>query len=69
MQPEKNQGFLDSIYDTEEYRDSIATVDEKGKRIWIYPKRQEGLFLFAENLHKLGLIDHSIWYAMGSGQR
>jgi len=28
----------------EEYRDSIATVDEKGKRIWIYPKKPSGKF-------------------------
>ncbi len=28
----------------EEYRDSIATVDEKGKRIWVYPKKPSGGF-------------------------
>lgn len=27
----------------EEFRDSIATVDESGKRIWIYPKKPSGL--------------------------
>lgn len=32
------------IQDTEEYRDSIATVDQTGKRIWIYPKRPSGRF-------------------------
>jgi cytochrome c oxidase accessory protein FixG len=26
----------------EEFRDSIATVDENGKRIWIYPKKPSG---------------------------
>lgn len=26
----------------EEFRDSIATVDDKGKRIWIYPKKPSG---------------------------
>jgi cytochrome c oxidase accessory protein FixG len=26
----------------EEYRNSIATVDEKGKRIWVYPKKPSG---------------------------
>ena len=41
---EKNPGFYESIYDTEEYRDSIATVDSEGKRIWIYPKKQDGYF-------------------------
>lgn len=28
----------------EEYRDTIATVDEKGKRIWVYPKKPKGRF-------------------------
>ncbi|OJJ21830.1 cytochrome c oxidase accessory protein CcoG [marine bacterium AO1-C] len=32
------------IRDTEEYRDTIATVDEKGKRIWIHPKKPKGRF-------------------------
>ena len=28
----------------EEFRDTIATVDEQGKRIWIYPKKPKGRF-------------------------
>lgn len=28
----------------DEFRDSIATVDEKGKRVWIYPKKPSGKF-------------------------
>lgn len=28
----------------EEYRDTIATVDEKGKRIWMYPKKPSGYY-------------------------
>ena len=28
----------------EEFRDSISTVDEKGKRIWVYPKKQFGKY-------------------------
>jgi len=28
----------------DEFRDSIATVDEKGKRLWIYPKKPSGKF-------------------------
>lgn len=28
----------------EQFRNSIATVDEKGKRIWVYPKKPKGLF-------------------------
>ena len=33
--------------DIEEYRDHIATVDEKGKRIWVYPKKPKGKFTSA----------------------
>jgi cytochrome c oxidase accessory protein FixG len=29
---------------SEEFRDKIATVDEKGSRIWIYPKKPSGKF-------------------------
>lgn len=28
----------------DEFRDHIATVNEKGKRVWIYPKKQKGKF-------------------------
>lgn len=28
----------------ESYRDTISTVDEKGKRIWLYPKKPKGKF-------------------------
>lgn len=28
----------------EQFRDSIATVDEKGKRLWIYPKKPSGRY-------------------------
>ncbi len=30
--------------DTEQFRDHIATVDEQGKRIWIYPKKPKGYY-------------------------
>ena len=32
------------IEDTESYRDTIATVDAQGKRIWLYPKKPKGKF-------------------------
>lgn len=35
---------IESIYDTEEYRDRISTVDDRGKRVWIYPKKPKGRF-------------------------
>ena len=28
----------------EEYRDSIATVDKDGKRVWVYPKKPKGKY-------------------------
>jgi len=35
------------IPDSESFRDSIATVDEDGKRKWIYPKKPKGKFTTA----------------------
>lgn len=36
---------MEDIYQWEdEYRDSIATVDAEGKRIWIHPKKPKGQF-------------------------
>jgi len=34
----------------EEFRNSIATVDEKGKRVWLYPKKPDGYY------HRLRII-------------
>jgi hypothetical protein len=31
----------EEFIDEEAYRDSIATVDENGKRIWLYPKSRK----------------------------
>ncbi len=37
--------IIDELYqDTEEYRDHLATVDKKGKRVWVYPKKPSGWF-------------------------
>lgn len=37
--------IIDELIDQEEeYRDSLATVDKDGKRIWIYPKKPKGTF-------------------------
>lgn len=35
---------VEDFIDEEAYRDSIATVDENGKRIWLYPKKPKGSF-------------------------
>ncbi len=41
----KDQNNWDSIIeDNETFRDQIATVDQEGKRIWIYPKKPRGWF-------------------------
>lgn len=32
------------MQDVESFRDHISTVSEKGKRVWIYPKRQTGKY-------------------------
>ena len=42
---------MENLYEyDEEFRDSIATVDEKGKRIWVYPKKPRGKFYNARTL-------------------
>lgn len=37
-----NKGTQDIFHYDEEFRDTINTVDEKGKRIWVYPKKPSG---------------------------
>lgn len=39
--------------DTEAYRDTLATVDEHGKRVWIYPKKPSGRFYNARTVASL----------------
>ena len=38
----EHEAISSIINDTEEFRDTIATVDEKGKRVWLYPKKPSG---------------------------
>lgn len=35
---------IEEFYRDESFRNSIATIDEKGKRKWIYPKKPKGRF-------------------------
>jgi cytochrome c oxidase accessory protein FixG len=42
MSDQQSNDFLEKDY--EEYRDHIATVDQEGKRVWIYPKKPKGRF-------------------------
>jgi polyferredoxin len=49
--------IIDELYqDTEEYRDSIATVDKSGKRVWIYPKKQKGRYYNARTWVSFALL-------------
>jgi len=38
------QGVEDLYEYDEQHRDTIATVDEQGKRIWVYPKKPKGRY-------------------------
>jgi len=41
----KENQIIDDLYIIDdEFRDSIGTVDQAGKRIWIYPKKPSGLY-------------------------
>ena len=42
--------------DTEVYRDKIATVDEAGKRVWIYPKKPKGPYYNARTIVSVLLL-------------
>jgi len=42
--------------DTEAYRDKVATVDESGKRIWIYPKKPRGSLTRAREIVAVFLL-------------
>ncbi|EAY28255.1 cytochrome c oxidase accessory protein CcoG [Microscilla marina] len=47
---------LEDIIDTEEYRDTIATVDDKGKRVWLYPKKPKGKYYNRRKLVSVVLL-------------
>ncbi len=40
----QNQGTEELYQFDEEFRDTIATVDAEGKRVWVYPKKPSGRF-------------------------
>lgn len=49
--------IIEEIYqDTESFRDQIATVDKKGKRIWVYPKKPKGKFTNARTVVSWALL-------------
>jgi cytochrome c oxidase accessory protein FixG len=48
---------MENLYEyEEEFRDSIATVDERGKRIWVFPKKPKGRFTNARTLVAIILL-------------
>lgn len=47
---------IEEFIDEEAYRDSIATVDENGKRIWLYPKKPKGSFYNKRVLATIGFL-------------
>lgn len=47
---------LPDYMDTETYRDKISTVDQDGKRVWIYPKKPKGPWTNARTYVSWGLL-------------
>ncbi|MFT6828424.1 MAG: cytochrome c oxidase accessory protein FixG [Roseivirga sp.] len=48
---------MNELYEyDEEYRDTIATVDAQGKRIWVFPKKPKGKFYDARTLVSVILL-------------
>lgn len=41
---------VEELYQSEKFRDELATVDKEGNRIWIYPKKPSGRFYTARNI-------------------
>ena len=48
---------MENLYEyDEEFRDTMATVDEHGKRIWVYPKKPHGKFYNARTVVSVILL-------------
>ncbi|MEN8224413.1 MAG: cytochrome c oxidase accessory protein CcoG [Bacteroidota bacterium] len=47
---------------TASFRDQLATIDEKGKRVWVYAKKSAGKFTSARNL--VGILLLIIFFAI-----
>ncbi|WP_317175006.1 4Fe-4S binding protein [Hymenobacter qilianensis] len=45
-----------SYHPNDDFRDSIATVDAAGKRVWLYPKKPSGAFYRARKWISYGLL-------------
>ncbi len=47
MADNKKAAYLGGEEESERFRDAIATVDARGKRVWIYPKKPQGRYYTA----------------------
>lgn len=48
--------YMKEDYNPESFRDSISTVDEHGKRVWVYPKKPSGRYYNARTWLSYGLL-------------
>ncbi|MEQ9441493.1 MAG: cytochrome c oxidase accessory protein CcoG [Cyclobacteriaceae bacterium] len=48
--------YQEEDYTAEAFRDKISTVDEQGKRIWVYPKKPKGRYHNARIWVSIGLL-------------
>ncbi len=46
----------------ENFRDSIGTIDEEGKRAWIFPKKPSGRFYKYRKWVSYGIVDFPICF-------
>ncbi|WP_317129000.1 hypothetical protein [Mangrovivirga cuniculi] len=56
MSENKNSVQEDLYSYDEEFRDTIATVDSEGKRVWVYPKKPKGRYYNARNIVSIVLL-------------
>lgn len=47
---------MEKLNDSKSYKDSVSTISEQGKRVWIYPKKPKGRFTTARTIVAILLI-------------
>lgn len=47
---------MEKLNDSKSYKDSVSTISEQGKRVWIYPKKPKGRFTTARTIVAVLLI-------------
>ena len=52
----QNNYVSNGRFEDDDFRDKIATVDEKGRRIWIYPKKQFGKYFTRRSIVAYALL-------------